>query len=98
MVTHTEVSHGVQWTTERRAVGTDRPPVAAPRAESARRATSCGQPQVLRRHSVDPVDRRTVEGAAPQVQQPDHVLAPAATVGRGRHIARALARLAGGLE
>jgi len=98
MDTHREVSHGVQWTTERRAVGTDRPAAAAPQAESARRTTSGGPAQVPRRHSVDPVDRRAVEGAAPQVQQLDHLLATPAAVGRERDAARAMARLPGGVK
>ena len=95
MVTHTEVNHGVQWTTERRGMGTDRPAPAAPQAESAGRTTSGGRAQVLRRHPVDPVDRRTVEGAAAPVRQFEHLLAAAAPVGRRRHVARPVARLPG---
>src|SRR2546429_9151137 len=93
MVTHMEVSHGVQWTTERGAVGTDRPASAAPQAESAWRTTSGGSAQVLRRHPVDPLDRCPVEGAAAQVRELDDLLAPTATVGRGRHAARSVARV-----
>ena len=81
MASHREVSHGVQWTIERRAVGKDRPASAAPQTESARRATSGGPAQVLRRHSVDSVDRRTVESTAAHVRQFDHVLEAAAPVG-----------------
>ncbi len=97
MVTHKEVSHGVQWTTKRRAVGTDRSASAAPQAESARGTTTGGRPQVFRRHPVDPVDRRAVEGVAAEVQQPDDVLATAAPVGRERHTAGALAGVPGGV-
>lgn len=98
MVTHMEVSHGVQWTTERRAVGTDCPSSAAPQAESARRSTSGRSAPLLRRHHVDLVDRCTLEGVAAEVRQFDDLLATAASVGRGWHLAGAVAGLSGGVE
>jgi hypothetical protein len=98
MVTHTEVNHGVQWTIERCTVGTDCPAAAASQEQAARRTASGGSPQVFRRDSVDPVDRRAVESVAPHVREFEHVLAAAAAVGRGRYAAGAVARLPGGLE
>ena len=80
MVSHTKVSHGVQWTTERRAVGTDRPASAASQGPIARRTPSRRSAQVPRRHSLDSVDGRAVEGATAHVRQFEHVLATAAAV------------------
>lgn len=97
MGTHMEVSHGVQWTTERRAVGADRPASAASQAASAWGTTTGRRPQVFRRDPVDPVDGRAVEGVAAEVQQPDDMLATSARVGRERHVARALASVPGGV-
>jgi hypothetical protein len=95
MVTHTEVNHGVQWTVERRAVGTDCPTTAASQAESAWGTPTRGSPQVFRRDPMDLVDRSALEGVAEEVRQLDDVLAASAPVGRKRHVTGAVARLPG---
>lgn len=56
------------------------------------------RPALLRRDSLDSVDRRSVERTAQAVWQPEYLLATAAAVGSQRGVADAVAGLAGPIE
>lgn len=84
--------------TDRCTMGRGSPPSAPSHAPTEGRPSTRRRSAVLRRNSVDSLDRRPLERTAPAVWQPEHVLAPAATVGSQWRVVGSVAGVAGPIE
>lgn len=80
---------------DRPAMGPDSPPPAYGQAFPTERSTACRRPALLRRHSLDSMDWRTLERTPQAVWQPHHVLATPAAVGNHGSAARPVASFPG---
>ena len=83
---------------DRRAMGAPRGTPTDPSPEPARRAPPSRRSKVLRRHSLDSLDRSALGRAPAPIREPDDLLAPASYVGRGWDAAQHVAGLPRGLE
>src|SRR5262245_2123751 len=81
---------------DRRAMGAPQGTVTDPSPEPARRAPPSGRSKVFRRYPLDPLDRGTMERAAPTIWESDDLLAAPVHLGRGRDVAGSLARVSRG--
>jgi len=83
---------------DRRAMGAPQGTSTDLFSEPARRAPPSRRSEVFRRHPLDSVDRGSLERAAPEVWEPDDLLAAPVHLGRGRDAAQPVAGLSRGFE
>jgi hypothetical protein len=83
---------------DRRAMGAPQGTLTGPSPEPARRAPPSRRSEVLRRHPLDSLDRRSLERTPAPIWEPDDLLAAPFHLGRGRDVARNVARLPRGFE
>src|SRR5213594_3723748 len=83
---------------DRRAMGAPRGTRTGPSLEPARRAPPSRRSEVLRRHSVDSLDRSSLERAPAPIRESDNLLAAPSHLGRGRDAPGDVARVPRGFE